>query len=75
VKSFLSLSSVILSVASIVLWRLVYAFIEKEECSKEEEACRQSWEIAQIPYCAGRLEPSRKGRHFPRLPFFIVFRV
>jgi hypothetical protein len=26
----------------------VYAFIEKEECSKEEKAFGQSWEIAQI---------------------------
>ncbi|HVP27070.1 MAG TPA: hypothetical protein VMT26_05325 [Candidatus Bathyarchaeia archaeon] len=53
-EKFLKLSSVILSVASIVPWRLVYAFIEKEECAKEEEACRQSWKIMQISYCAGR---------------------
>jgi hypothetical protein len=48
VKSFLSFSSVVLLVASIIPWRLVYAFIEKEKCSKEEEAFGQSWEIAQI---------------------------
>jgi len=48
VKSFLSFSSVILLIAGIVSWRLVYAFFEKEECSKEEEAFGQSWEITQI---------------------------
>jgi predicted RNA-binding protein Jag len=36
-KSFLNLHSVILQITSIVSWRLVHAFIEKEECSKEEE--------------------------------------
>jgi hypothetical protein len=50
VKSFLSFHSAILLIASIVLWRLLYAFIEKEECSKEEKACGQSWEIARISY-------------------------
>jgi hydrogenase-4 membrane subunit HyfE len=50
VKSFLSFRSVILLVASIVPWRLVYAFIEKEECSKEEKAFGQSWEITRISY-------------------------
>jgi hypothetical protein len=49
VKSFLSFRGVILLVASIVPWRLVYAFIEKEECSKEEKTLGQSWEITQIP--------------------------
>jgi hypothetical protein len=34
----------------------VYAIIEEKECSKEEEACGQSWKIAQISYCAVRLE-------------------
>jgi hypothetical protein len=28
----------------------VYAFIEKEKCSKEEKAFGQSWEITQISY-------------------------
>ena len=28
----------------------MYAFIEEEECSKEEETFGQSWEIAQISY-------------------------
>jgi hypothetical protein len=28
----------------------VYAFIEEEECSKEEKTFGQSWEIAQISY-------------------------
>jgi hypothetical protein len=28
----------------------VYAFIEKEECSKEEKTFGQSWEIAEISY-------------------------
>jgi hypothetical protein len=29
-----------LLIVSIVSWRLVYAFIEKEECPKEEKTCR-----------------------------------
>jgi hypothetical protein len=33
---------------SIALWGLVYAFIEKKECSKEEKTLGQSWEIARI---------------------------
>jgi hypothetical protein len=37
VKGFLIVFGVILSVASIASWRLVYAFVEKEECSKEEK--------------------------------------
>jgi hypothetical protein len=32
----------------IVSWRLRYAFIEKEECSKEEEAFGQNWEMRQL---------------------------
>ena len=47
-KSFFNFPSVILLVASIVSWGLVYAFIEKEESSKEEKTFGQSWEIAQI---------------------------
>jgi hypothetical protein len=35
-------------VVSIALWRLVYAFIEEKECSKEEKTLGQSWEIARI---------------------------
>jgi len=50
VKSFLSFRTVILLIASIVPWRLLYAFIEKEECSKEEKTFGQSWEIARISY-------------------------
>jgi hypothetical protein len=37
-EKFFKTFSVILLVASIVSWGLVYAFIEKEECSKEEKA-------------------------------------
>jgi hypothetical protein len=33
---------------SIASWRLVNAFIEKEECPKEEKTFGKSWEIAQI---------------------------
>jgi len=33
----LNLCSIALLVVSIVSWRLVYAFIEKKECSKEEK--------------------------------------
>jgi hypothetical protein len=36
-EKFLNFRSVIFLIASIVSWRLVYAFIEKEKCSKEEE--------------------------------------
>jgi hypothetical protein len=39
-----------LLIARIVPWGLVYAFIEKEECSKEEKAFGQSWEITRISY-------------------------
>jgi hypothetical protein len=46
VKSFLNSRNAILLVASIVSWRSVYAFIEKEECSKEEKTFGESWEIA-----------------------------
>jgi len=49
-KSFLSFRNVTLPIASIVSWRLVYAFIEKEKCSKEEKTYGQSWEITQISY-------------------------
>jgi hypothetical protein len=47
-KSFFNFHNVILLAASIVSWGLVYAFIEKEECSKKEKTFGQSWEIAQI---------------------------
>jgi hypothetical protein len=33
---------------SIASWRLVHAFIEKEECSKEEKTCGQNWEIRKV---------------------------
>jgi hypothetical protein len=52
VKGFLIVFGVILSVASIASWRLVYAFVEKEECSKEEKTFGQSWEIKQISHFA-----------------------
>jgi len=35
-KSFITFS-VILLMVSIASWRLVYAFVEEEECSKEEK--------------------------------------
>jgi hypothetical protein len=47
-KSFLSFRNIISLIARIVPWRFVYAFIEKEECSKEEKAFGQSWEITRI---------------------------
>jgi hypothetical protein len=33
---------------TIASWGLVYAFIEKEECSKEEKTFGQNWEMTQI---------------------------
>jgi hypothetical protein len=36
-KSFLNSRGALLLIANIVSWRLVYALIEKEECSKEEK--------------------------------------
>jgi hypothetical protein len=41
--------------ASVACWRLVYAFIEKEECSKEEKTCGQNREVAQISYFVSML--------------------
>jgi hypothetical protein len=41
-----------LLIASIALWRLKYAFIEKEEYSKEEKTRGKNWEIMRIPYYA-----------------------
>jgi len=49
-KSFLSFRNVTLSIVGIVSWRLVYAFVEKEKCSKEEKTFGQSWEITRISY-------------------------
>ena len=60
-KSFLNFRSVILLIASIVSRRLVYAFIEKEECSKEEKTFGESWEIAQIPYSIDRPKPQKRA--------------
>ena len=39
-------------IVSVALWGLVYAFIEKKECSKKEKTLGQSWEITQISYSA-----------------------
>jgi hypothetical protein len=36
--------------ASIASWRLVYAFIEEKEYSKEEKTFGKNWEVTQI-YC------------------------
>jgi len=42
-------------IVGIASWRLVHAFIEKEECSKEEKTFGQSWEIAQTSYFVSML--------------------
>jgi hypothetical protein len=39
-------------IVGIASWRFVHAFIEKEECSKEEKTYGQSWEIAQTSFYA-----------------------
>jgi hypothetical protein len=54
-EKFLIFFGVILLIASIASWRLVYAFIEKEECSKEEKTFGQSWEITQISHSVSML--------------------
>jgi hypothetical protein len=55
VKSLLRLSSAILLTAGIVSWRLVYAFVEEKEPSKEEKTRGKNWEIAQISCLVSKL--------------------
>jgi hypothetical protein len=50
VKSLLRLSRAILLIAGIASWRIIYAFTEEKEPSKEEKTRGKSWKIAQISF-------------------------
>jgi hypothetical protein len=47
-------------IVGIASWRLVHAFIEKEECYKEEKTYGQSWEITHTSFCA-HADPRRSS--------------